>query len=203
MSKKQTAKFVVKGVGGTFLLLGSVIALAGGRHPVTATADIQLCSDSSAVIGSAMLREQKSDEGIKRVSVSIHVKGLPPGKHAVHIHETGTCEPCGAAGGHFDPGPFGMTNPDANHPFHSGDLINIEARGRRGVGNLQTVTTRITLSDGPLSVFDTDGSAFIIHDNEDSYCPDGEAIGCAGGSRFACGIIKSVEKNFSKPYRNR
>jgi Cu-Zn family superoxide dismutase len=193
MRKKQTAKLVVKGVGGTFLLLGYVAALAGGGNPVTATADIQLCSDPSVLIGSAMLREEKSNEGVKRVSISMHVKGLTPGKHAVHIHQTANCEPCGDAGGHFDPGPFGMTNPDANHPFHSGDLVNIEARGRRGVGNSQTVTTRITLSDGPLSVFDEDGSAFIIHDNEDSYCPDGEVAGCAGGSRFACGIIKSVD----------
>ena len=193
MSKKQTARLVVMGVGGTFLLLGSVVALAGSRNAVTATADIQLCSDPSVVIGSTMLREEKSDEGVKRITVSIHVKGLTPGKHAVHIHETGSCEPCGTAGGHFDPGPFGVTNPDANHPFHSGDLVNIKARGRRGVGNLQTVTTRITLSDGPLSVFDEDGSAFIIHDNEDSYCPDGEVAGCAGGSRFACGIIRSVD----------
>lgn len=191
MSKKQTARLVVKRVGGTFLLFGSFVALAGGGKPETATADIQLCSDPSVVIGSAMLREEKSDEGVKLVSLSMNVKGLTPGKHAVHIHETGSCEPCSAAGGHFDPGPFGMTNPDANHPFHSGDLINIDARGG-GAGNLQTVTTRITLSDGPLSVFDKDGSAFIIHDNEDAYCPDGEVAGCAGGSRFACGTIKSV-----------
>lgn len=193
MSKKQTAKLVMNGVGGTFLLLGSVVVFAGGGHPVTATADIQLCSDPSVVIGSAMLREEKSDEGIKRVSISMHVKGLTLGKHAVHIHETANCEPCGDAGGHFDPGPAGMTSPDGNHPFHSGDLVNIEALGHQGVGNLQTVTTRITLSDSPLSVFDADGSAFIIHDNEDSYCPDGVVAGCAGGSRFACGIIKSVD----------
>jgi len=204
MSKKQTAKLALKGVGGTFLLLESVVALAGGGgRPVTATADIRLCSDPSVTIGSAMLREEKSDEGIRRVSVSMHVKGLTPGKHAVHIHQTANCDSCGNAGGHFDPGPSGDTNPDANHPFHSGDLVNIEARGRRGVGNLQTVTTRITLSDGPLSVFDEDGSAFIIHDNEDSYCPEGNVAGCAGGSRFACGIIEPVEDNFSKPYRNR
>ena len=191
MNKDQTAKLVVKGVGGTFLLLESAVVLAGGG-PVTATAELRLCSDPSVVIGRAMLREEKSDEGIKRVAVSMHVTGLTPGKHAVHIHETADCEPCADARGHFDPGPFGMTKPDANHPFHSGDLINIEASGRRGAGNLQTVTTRITLSDGPLSVFDEDGSAFIIHDNEDSYCPDGEVTGCAGGSRFACGIIEPM-----------
>lgn len=193
MNNKQVTKSILKGVGGTFLLMESVIAFAAGGRPVTATADIQLCSDSDVVIGSAMLREEKSDEGIKLVRVSMHVKGLKPGKHAVHIHETAICEPCKSARGHFDPGPNSNSSPDGNHPFHSGDLINIEARGGRGVGNLQTVTTRITLSDGPLGLFDDDGSAFIIHVNEDTYCPEGEKAGCAGGSRFACGIIHRVE----------
>lgn len=189
MSKMLTAKLVVKGTGAVFLLLGSIVALAGDGKPVRATADIQTCADSS-VIGSATLEEEKTDEGIKRVKISMQIKGLSAGKHAVHIHETASCEPCGTAGGHFDPGNFGMTNPDANHPYHSGDLINI--MGRK-VASMQTVTTRITLTGGPLSIFDEDGSAFIIHTNEDTYCPDGEAAGCAGGSRFACGIIKLNE----------
>jgi Cu-Zn family superoxide dismutase len=57
---------------------------------------------------------------------------------------------------------------------------------------MKTKTSRITLSPGPLSVFDADGSAFIIHDFEDTYCPEGVAAGCAGGSRAACGIIVPV-----------
>ena len=60
---------------------------------------------------------------------------------------------------------------------------------RQGRGYHMVATTRVTLSDGPLSVFDEDGSAFIIHTNPDSYCPEGEAAGCAGGSRAACGVI--------------
>jgi Cu/Zn superoxide dismutase len=40
----------------------------------------------------------------------------------------------------------------------------------------------------PLNLFDKDGSAFIIHDREDTYCPDGDVAGCAGGTRPACGI---------------
>jgi Cu-Zn family superoxide dismutase len=100
------------------------------------------------------------------------------------------CEPCGAAGGHFDPGPYGFSNPDGNHPYHSGDLINIEARGRKGRGTVNVTSTRITLSPGPLSIFDADGSAFIIHDNPDTYCPEGAEAGCAGGTRAACGIIE-------------
>ena len=43
------------------------------------------------------------------------------------------------------------TSPDGNHPFHSGDLINIEAN-KRGNAHLNTTTTRVTLSPGPLSL---------------------------------------------------
>jgi len=119
------------------------------------------------------------------------VKGLPEGKHAVHIHEVGSCTPCSAAGGHFDPGPAGNSSPDGNHPFHSGDLINLDAHTH--VGTMHTTTSRITLSPGPLSLFDANGSAFIVHAAPDSYCPDGAVAGCAGGARIACGIIEQID----------
>ena len=45
----------------------------------------------------------------------------------MHLHAVGKCEPdFAAAGGHFDPGPAGNTDPDANHPFHMGDIPNLE-----------------------------------------------------------------------------
>ena len=156
---------------------------------VTAVASISSCNDDR-VSGFAFLREQPSSEGIKTVSVAIAVRGLSEGAHAVHIHETGECQPCSAAQGHFDPGPNGESSPDGNHPHHAGDLVNINVVD--GSGFLQTPTTRVTLSDGPLSVFDEDGSAIIIHDNPDTYCPEGAEPGCAGGSRAACGIIRRV-----------
>ena len=143
-----------------------------------------------------MLREQPSEEGIKLVDVSLEVRGLSDGKHAVHIHETGACEPCGAAGGHHDPGPFGRTAPDApdfNHPFHGGDLINIEVRD--GVGVLETTSSRFSLSPGRLSLFDEDGSALVIHSEPDRYCDQEDELeaGCAGGSRDACGVIRFAQ----------
>ncbi|NNK48254.1 MAG: superoxide dismutase family protein, partial [Gemmatimonadetes bacterium] len=106
------------------------------------------------------------------------------------------CEPCGAAGGHHDPGPFGKTTPDApdfNHPFHGGDLVNVEVKN--GVGSLTATTSRFTLSEGRLSVFDHDGSALIIHTNPDAYCDqeDELAAGCAGGARGACGVLVLAE----------
>ena len=173
-----------------FFICAMLPVFSSAMAAEVATADIISCQ-SGDKLGRAVLIERPSDQGIKMVKITIKVGGLTPGAHAVHIHEAGVCQPCGAASGHFDPGPFGMTNPDGNHPFHSGDLVNIKVKNN-GRGRLETVTTRVTLSPGPLSLFDADGSAFIIHDNADTFCPDGQVSGCAGGSRAACGVIEPM-----------
>jgi superoxide dismutase, Cu-Zn family len=165
--------------------------LAAQAQPRTAVAEIKGCTDAT-ITGRAQLSEIPSPEGVKQVLVELTVRGLPDGKHGVHIHETANCQPCAAAGGHFDPGPSGNPSVDANHPFHSGDLVNIDVHG--GYGVLLTLTTRVTLAPGPLSIFDSDGSALIIHEKPDTYCPQGEVHDCAGGGRAACGIIEGVDK---------
>jgi len=135
-----------------------------------------------------------TDRGFKNfpepeVTVSARVKGLTPGAHGFHIHEMAFCDPPFAgAGGHFDPGPFGNSTPvDANHPYHMGDLQNLIA-GRDGVGRHKSVTSRVTLSPGPLTVFDANGSAVIVHLNPDRGIPG--VTGASGGPRVACGIIQ-------------
>ncbi|MDX1643757.1 MAG: superoxide dismutase family protein [Thermoanaerobaculia bacterium] len=183
------------GIGVLTLAFLAVSGFAGADGPVRARAEIRGCADTE-ITGSALFAEAVSPEGIKQVVVTIEVEGLSDGRHAVHVHETAACEPCGAAGGHHDPGPFGKSTPDApdfNHPFHMGDLINIEVRNGRGT--LETTTNRFTLSAGRSSLFDDDGSAVIIHTNEDAYCDQEDELepGCAGGPRDACGIIESVE----------
>ena len=127
--------------------------------------------------------------GLKGVRVTVDVTGLPPGPHGFHLHAVGQCEPTfGAAGGHFDPGPHGMTDPDANHPFHMGDLPNLVAAAN-GRATLTATTTRVTLSPGPVSLFDEDGSAVIIHGNPDQGTTGASGSGLSGGPRIACGVI--------------
>ena len=128
------------------------------------------------------------------VWVIAHISGLTEGLHGLHIHENGVCEPPGftSAGGHFDPGPFGQSQPDANHPFHMGDLSNLQVNGK-GVGRLRTLTSRVTLSPGPLSVFDANGSAVIVHLNPDQGITGAAGSGVSGGPRIACGIIQLEE----------
>jgi superoxide dismutase, Cu-Zn family len=160
---------------------------AHAQAAIRAVAVINGCEDPG-IKGSLELVERASDEGVKLVDVVLQVQGLSDGKHAVHVHEVGTCTPCSEAKGHFDPGPAGKSSPDGNHPYHSGDLINLQVKG--ATGSMRTTTSRVTLSPGPLSVFDKDGSSIIIHADPDTYCPEGEIKGCAGGARAACGVIQ-------------
>ncbi len=186
------------------LILASLIALPviAAADGLAAVADLKGCTNA-AITGTARLEEQVTLEGVKEVTVELEVKGLPEGTHAVHIHEVGVCEPCSAAGGHHDPGPAGQSRPDSamdtvpatdvNHPFHMGDLINLDVKS--GVGSLRHTTNRVTLAPGRLSIFDADGSAIVVHTQADTYCDEESDLrkGCAGGAREACGVIRLVK----------
>jgi len=158
---------------------------ASGGGIVRAHADIK----GEGITGRAEFVERQQGTG-KIVDVSVTVTGLKPGMHGVHLHAVGKCEPdFAAAGGHFDPGPAGNMDPDANHPFHMGDLPNLQA-GANGRAAMKVVTTRVTLSEGPLSLLDADGSAIIIHGNPDQVKTGEPKSGVSGGPRVACGVIE-------------
>src|SRR3954469_17899338 len=124
----------------------STSAAGGAAH-----ADIK----GEGITGTAEFVERAQGTG-KLVEITVAASGLKPGMHGVHLHAVGKCEPdFTAAGGHFDPGPAANTDPDANHPFHMGDIPNLEV-GADGKGTLKAMTTRITVSPGPLSIMDTD-----------------------------------------------
>jgi Cu-Zn family superoxide dismutase len=152
--------------------------------PMHASAAIK----GEGISGTADFTERSMGTG-KIVDITVTVSGLKPGVHGVHLHAVGKCDPdFTAAGGHFDPGPSGNMDPDANHPFHMGDIPNLEA-GANGSGKMKVSTTRVTLSDGPLSLFDADGSAIIIHGNPDQGITGEPKSGVSGGPRVACGVI--------------
>ncbi len=155
------------------------------QAPATrATAEIK----GSGITGKAELVERKQGTGTV-VDVTVTLTGLKPGQHGVHLHAVGKCEPdFAAAGGHFDPGPASNPDPDANHPYHMGDLPNLEAAAS-GAATLKAVTTRVTVSPGPLSIFDADGTAIIIHGNPDQGITGEPKSGVSGGPRVACGVF--------------
>jgi superoxide dismutase, Cu-Zn family len=161
----------------------------------TATARAVAVISGPEVTGSATFTEYDVD-GWMYVHIRVELQGDPqvltPGKHAVHIHEKGDCECEGfkCAGGHFDPGPAGNSDPDANHGYHAGDLPNIIV-DETGVGELETITTRITLSDGPVSILQpSEGTSIMVHANSDPHTPGETGSGHSGGPRLACGKIE-------------
>ena len=123
-------------------------------------------------------------QGPNGVLVSADVGGLAPGPHGFHIHGVGACTPdFSAAGGHFAPDDsgHGFMHPDGSH---AGDLPNIHA-GSDGAARADAFTDKVTLAaGGETSLFDSDGSAIIIHAGPDSYGPEPGA-----GDRIACGVI--------------
>ena len=179
---------------GTFVAIG---AMGSSRAPYVLKAHADIAGAPGSGVSGSVVFMQFDDGILPTVQVVVTVNGLPPNtKHGFHIHEVGSCGdnpgppvvPFGGAGGHFDPGPAGNSSPpDANHPFHMGDLPNLEASGS-GRATFVHTTSRITLSKGPLSILDANGSAVIVHALEDkgtTGAPPG-----AGGGRIACGIVK-------------
>jgi Cu-Zn family superoxide dismutase len=181
------------------IILAAAVALAGvtvaaqnaapkaasGAGIVRAHADIK----GEGITGTADFVETRQGTGTI-VNITVTVSGLKPGMHGVHLHAVGKCTPdFTAAGGHFDPGPAGNTDPDANHPFHMGDIPQLSAAAN-GTATMKVATTRVTLSDGPLSLFDADGSAIIVHGNPDQGITGEPKSGVSGGPRVACGVIE-------------
>lgn len=181
-------------------LSAAVLVMTGCASYHTGKRDTKLHA-KAIIAGPGITGEAKLHEEYEgRVRIHLKIQGaaeskLSPGQHGIHIHEMGNCEPFSAAKGHYDGNIDPQVNPEANvspglgnHPYHLGDLPNIYVGDDRK-GSLYTVTSRVTLSEGLNTVFDQDGSAFIIHELEDRYLPDPPTKDAPGGPRIACGVI--------------
>ena len=153
-----------------------VVPTATAATAPTRQASAVLHDATGATIGWALF----SEAGARGVRVVVVAFGLGQGLHGLHIHATGSCvaPEFTSAGPHVNP----MNTP---HGSHAGDLPNLPV-GPGGVGHLVTSSTHFTLLPGPLSVFDGDGAALIVHANPDDYVtnPTGNS-----GARIACGVI--------------
>jgi Cu-Zn family superoxide dismutase len=132
------------------------------------------------------------EDGAGIVHVNVHVAGLTPGLHGIHIHAIGACSPTfAAAGGHYNPlgHEHGLENVNG---AHAGDLPNLIVNAN-GVAHLDTTTDGVTITAGPTTLFDTTagavGSAFIIHANEDDQVTN--ATNGNSGARVACAVIEA------------
>jgi Cu-Zn family superoxide dismutase len=166
-----------------FLMLLPFHLLAAGPVQFASATFIDVKGDP---IGIATL-----SEGLDGVAVRVHLVGLSPGYHGVHIHEKGVCVAPDFkwAGGHFNPfgAEHGLKNPKGRHV---GDLGNLLVN-QDGVGTGSFSAPLATLGKGENSLFGKDGTSLVVHADPDDQIsqPSGR-----GGKRVACGVIKQLVK---------
>jgi Cu-Zn family superoxide dismutase len=161
-----------------FLVLSPLAAVAAPATTVT----VKMTNAAGKSVGTATLTDTGS--GVK---IDLDLTGLPPGDHAIHIHQTAKCDAPDfkTAGGHFNPDnkKHGMQSKDGPH---AGDMPNFTADAK---GNAKTSITDANVNlkaTDPHSAFTGGGTALVIHEKADDMKTD--PAGNAG-NRIACGVI--------------
>lgn len=168
---------------------------AGDQSKKSKPIKIQLKDAGGRSIGNAVMMRQPTG-----ISFQVDLKNLPPGTHAVMLHEVGKCEPPDfkSAGGHLDSPPMGESGGTGGPEKGDGDKSGVTGgadRPRTSV-ELSDITTdekgnaRTTLMLSDTSMYEMlvadDGSALVIHAGPD---PADD-----GSGRIACGVISGRKK---------